>query len=142
MQFFFLALLITLLFTTLIMGIPQIEGLQVEVLNAPSGKRKTQRGDNIDVHYRGTLASNGKEFDASYRRGEPLSFTVGQGQVIKGWDEGLLDMVVGEKRKLTIAPHLAYGDAGVGGGLIPPKSTLSEYSKVLPSVAIFIHQDR
>ncbi|KAJ9644032.1 Peptidyl-prolyl cis-trans isomerase fpr2 [Coniosporium tulheliwenetii] len=76
--------------------------------------RKTQRGDTISVHYRGTLASDGSEFDASYNRGQPLSFVVGQGQVIKGWDEGLLDMCPGDKRTLTIQPEWAYGDRGVG----------------------------
>ena len=120
----FLVISIVLAFISLAMGLPNIEGLQVEVLQEGKGNRKSQRGDHISAHYVGTL-TNGKEFDASYKRGEPLSFTVGQGQVIKGWDEGLLDMAIGEKRKLTIAPHLAYGDSGVGGGLIPPKSTLS-----------------
>lgn len=125
MRLSFLLLGILFSLTSFVMS-SHLEGLQIEVLNHVNGKRKTQRGDDIDVHYRGTLASNGKEFDASYKRGQPLSFTVGKGQVIKGWDEGLLDMHVGEKRKLTIAPQLAYGDQGVGGGLIPPKSTLSE----------------
>jgi FK506-binding protein 2 len=67
--------------------------------------------------------TNGNKFDASYDRGEPLTFTAGQGQVIKGWDEGLLGMKVGEKRKLTIPPNLAYGDRAVGG-VIPANSTL------------------
>ena len=80
-------------------------------------------GDSIDVHYTGTL-TNGKKFDSSLDRKEPLNFTCGKGQVIKGWDEGLLGMKVGEKRKLTIAPHLAYGNRAVGGGLIPANSTL------------------
>jgi FKBP-type peptidyl-prolyl cis-trans isomerases 1 len=79
-------------------------------------------GDNIDVHYKGTL-TDGTKFDSSYDRGTPLNFTVGAGQVIKGWDEGLLGMKIGEKRKLTIAPHLAYGSRGVGG-VIPPNATL------------------
>ncbi len=79
-------------------------------------------GDNIDVHYNGTLI-NGTKFDSSYDRGSPLNFTVGQGQVIKGWDEGLLGMKVGEKRKLTIQPHLAYGNRAVGG-VIPANSVL------------------
>ena len=80
-------------------------------------------GDSIDVHYRGTLTS-GKEFDNSYDRGTPLNFTVGEGRVIKGWDDGLIGMKVGEKRKLTIPPELAYGDRAVGGDLIPANSTL------------------
>ena len=62
-------------------------------------------GDKVDVHYRGTLEKDGSEFDASYNRGTPLSFHVGKGQVIKGWDEGLLDMCPGEKRRLTIQPE-------------------------------------
>jgi FK506-binding protein 2 len=77
----------------------------------------------IHVHYRGTLQSDGSEFDASYNRGQPLSFTVGQGQVIKGWDQGLLDMCPGEKRKLTIQPDWAYGSRGAGP--IPANSVLS-----------------
>ena len=80
------------------------------------------KGDTVDVHYLGTL-TDGKKFDASYDRGQPLQFTAGKGQVIKGWDEGLLGMKIGEKRKLTIAPDLAYGDSGIGG-VIPPKATL------------------
>jgi FK506-binding protein 2 len=80
-------------------------------------------GDTIDVHYIGTLL-NGKEFDSSRGRGNPLKFTAGQGQVIKGWDEGLLGMKIGEKRKLTIAPDLAYGNRAVGDDLIPANSTL------------------
>jgi FK506-binding protein 2 len=79
----------------------------------------------VHVHYRGTLESDGSEFDASYNRGTPLSFVVGNGQVIKGWDQGLLDMCPGEKRKLTIQPDWAYGSRGVGP--IPANSVLSEY---------------
>ncbi|KAL2015558.1 hypothetical protein VTK56DRAFT_5234 [Thermocarpiscus australiensis] len=104
------------------MTIPQLEGLQIEVLAEGQGTRETQRGDNIDVHYKGTL-TDGSKFDASYDRGDPLNFTVGAGQVIKGWDEGLLGMKIGEKRKLTIAPHLGYGARGAGG-VIPPNATL------------------
>ncbi|KAK4159128.1 hypothetical protein QBC43DRAFT_327783 [Cladorrhinum sp. PSN259] len=103
------------------MTIPNLPGLTVEVTNEGSGV-ETKRGDTIDVHYKGTL-TNGTKFDASYDRGQPLTFKVGAGQVIKGWDEGLLGMKVGEKRTLTIAPQLAYGQAGVGG-VIPPNSTL------------------
>ncbi|KAK4240155.1 hypothetical protein C8A03DRAFT_42281 [Achaetomium macrosporum] len=104
------------------MTIPQVEGLNVEVVAEGTGDRETKRGDSIDVHYKGTL-ENGSKFDASYDRGEPLNFTVGAGQVIKGWDEGLLGMKVGEKRKLTISPELGYGARGAGG-VIPPNATL------------------
>jgi FK506-binding protein 2 len=86
--------------------------------------RKTQVGDKVNVHYRGTLESDGSEFDASYNRGSPLSFAVGTGQVIKGWDQGLLDMCPGEKRKLTIQPEWAYGSRGAGP--IPANSVLSK----------------
>lgn len=79
-------------------------------------------GDTIDVHYRGTL-TNGNKFDSSYDRNAPLTFKVGGGMVIKGWDEGLLGMKVGEKRKLTISPALGYGAGGVSG-VIPPNATL------------------
>ncbi|KAK5663142.1 hypothetical protein OQA88_6559 [Cercophora sp. LCS_1] len=103
------------------MTVPQIDGLQIEVTAEGQGA-ETKRGDTIFVHYKGTL-TNGDKFDSSYDRQEPLSFTVGNGQVIKGWDEGLLGMKVGEKRKLTIAPDLAYGNRAVGG-LIPANSTL------------------
>ena len=90
--------------------------------------RKTQRGDSIQVHYRGTLASDGTEFDASYNRGQPLAFTVGKGQVIKGWDEGLLDMCISDKRVLTIPPEFGYGERAMGP--IPAGSTLGEFFRV------------
>ncbi|KAI9871259.1 MAG: Peptidyl-prolyl cis-trans isomerase fpr2 [Pleopsidium flavum] len=98
------------------------EDVKVEVTNPVECSRKTQRGDKIEVHYRGTLAQDGSQFDASYDRGEPLSFTVGNGQVIKGWDEGLLGMCVGEKRLLTIKPDFGYGNQAMGP--IPAGSTL------------------
>ncbi|KAF7197208.1 FK506-binding protein 2 [Pseudocercospora fuligena] len=75
---------------------------------------KTKKGDKVEMHYRGTLEDTGYEFDASYNRGTPLSFTVGKGQVIKGWDEGLIGMCIGDKRKLTIQPEYGYGASGVG----------------------------
>jgi len=96
--------------------------VKIEVVTPVECTRKTQKGDKIQVHYKGSLASDGSEFDASYNRGSPLSFTVGSGQVIKGWDDGLLDMCIGEKRKLTIPPKFGYGDRAMGP--IPAKSTL------------------
>lgn len=85
---------------------------------------KTKAGDFISVHYSGSL-EDGTVFDTSYSRNQPLTFQVGSGQVIKGWDQGLLDMCIGEKRKLTIPSDLAYGDRGIGP--IPPKAVLSMY---------------
>ncbi|KAF2735593.1 hypothetical protein EJ04DRAFT_576071 [Polyplosphaeria fusca] len=98
------------------------ENLKTEVTVPVECNRKTVAGDKVNVHYRGTLEKDGSEFDASYGRGQPLSFVVGQGQVIKGWDQGLLDMCPGEKRKLTIQPAWAYGERGVGP--IPANSVL------------------
>ena len=82
-----------------------------------------KKGDRISVHYTGWL-TNGKKFDSSVDRKDPLVFQIGVGQVIKGWDQGVITMKVGGKRKLTIPPHLAYGNRNVGNGLIPPNSTL------------------
>ncbi|EKD21802.1 peptidylprolyl isomerase [Drepanopeziza brunnea f. sp. 'multigermtubi' MB_m1] len=94
----------------------------IDVTRAVECDRKTKVGDKISVHYRGTLQSDGSEFDASYNRGTPLDFTVGRGQVIKGWDDNLLDMCIGEKRTLTIPPEFGYGNSAQGP--IPAGSTL------------------
>ena len=80
-------------------------------------------GKTVDVHYVGVTHSSGEEFDASYDRGQPLSFRLGVGQVISGWDQGVAGMKVGGRRKLVIPPHLAYGDRGAGG-VIGPGETL------------------
>ena len=81
-------------------------------------------GSTVSVHYVGVAHSTGEEFDASYNRGEPLRFRLGIGQVIAGWDRGVQGMKVGGRRQLVIPPHLAYGDAGAGGGRIAPGETL------------------
>jgi len=96
--------------------------LQIEEILAGTGDSPTV-GQTVVVHYTGWL-TDGKKFDSSVDRGEPFEFKIGVGQVIKGWDEGVLTMKIGGKRKLTIPPGLAYGDRDVGGGLIPANSTL------------------
>ncbi|GIZ40928.1 hypothetical protein CKM354_000424800 [Cercospora kikuchii] len=108
---------------TLALGVTALDKpLDIEKTHTVECTTKTKVGDKVEMHYRGTLASDGSEFDASYNRNQPLSFTLGKGQVIKGWDEGLQDMCVGDKRKLTIQPEYGYGDRGIGP--IPGGATL------------------
>ena len=96
-------------------------GLQYE--DSVEGTGATPKpGDSVTVHYVGTL-TDGTKFDASTDRNEPFTFTIGRGQVIKGWDEGVMSMKVGGKRRLTIPPDLGYGARGAGG-VIPPNATL------------------
>lgn len=95
--------------------------LVIEDIKIGEGKA-AQNSDIVSVNYIGTL-QDGTKFDSSYDRGEPFSFTLGQGQVIAGWDAGVLGMKVGGKRKLIIPPSLAYGANGVPGA-IPPNATL------------------
>ncbi len=80
-------------------------------------------GDRVTVHYVGVAHSTGEQFDASWDRGEPLSFQLGAGKVITGWDQGLQGMKVGGRRQLIIPPGLAYGDRGAGN-VIAPGETL------------------
>lgn len=83
--------------------------------------RKTTNGDMVQMHYIGTL-EDGTEFDQLYKRGQPLGFQLGARQVIEGWEQGLMGMCVGEKRRLRVPPDLAYGERSVGS--IPGGSTL------------------
>ena len=106
----------------LAMSASRAEYLEVEDITVGVGQA-AQSGDTISVHYTGWLAS-GKKFDSSRDRGTPFSFRLGSGQVIQGWDRGLIGMQVGGVRRLTIPPEQGYGNRDVGGGLIPPNSPL------------------
>ena len=97
------------------------EGLMAEIITQGDGT-VSKTGDNVSVHYTGWLV-DGTKFDSSVDRGIPFTFTIGAGDVISGWEQGVVGMKVGEKRKLTIAPELAYGDRGAGN-VIPPNATL------------------
>lgn len=83
---------------------------------------EAQAGQRLTMHYKGTL-ENGKKFDSSYDRGTPFQFTLGVGQVIQGWDQGVVGMRVGGKRQLIIPSELGYGARGIGS-IIPPHNTL------------------
>ena len=96
--------------------------LVVEDLIAGSGKA-VEAGSRVQVHYVGVAWSTGEEFDASWNRGQTLDFTAGIGQVITGWDQGLIGMQEGARRRFEIPPHLAYGEQGAGAA-IGPNETL------------------
>jgi FKBP-type peptidyl-prolyl cis-trans isomerase FkpA len=96
-------------------------GLQIEEIRPGTGA-EARAGSRVTVHYVGTL-TDGSKFDSSRDRGEGFTFKLGAGQVIKGWDQGVAGMKVGQIRKLTIPPELAYGERGYPP-VIPPSSTL------------------
>jgi FKBP-type peptidyl-prolyl cis-trans isomerase len=109
-------------------GVPVMNTLEIAELKPGAGTAITA-GQKAVVQYTGWLYETsapdkkGKEFDSSRNSGQPFSFVVGAGQVIKGWDQGVVGMKVGERRRLTIPAELAYGDVGAGG-IIPPGATL------------------
>jgi len=96
-------------------------GLEYIEVEAGTGAQ-AKAGDTVSVHYTGKF-QDGKVFDSSVSRGEPITFPLGKGNVIKGWDEGIALMKVGGKAQLIIPPNLAYGERGASGA-IPPNSTL------------------
>jgi FKBP-type peptidyl-prolyl cis-trans isomerase len=100
---------------------PSMDTLGIETVKEGTGPA-AQNGNAVTVHYTGTL-TDGTKFDSSHDRGTPFSFTLGEGNVIQGWEQGVLGMKVGEQRKLTIPSNLGYGDGGYPP-VIPPKATL------------------
>jgi FKBP-type peptidyl-prolyl cis-trans isomerase len=101
---------------------PKVDELITENLKESSGSVVAQSGKKVTVHYTGRLM-NGKVFDSSEQRQAPFSFILGAGQVIPGWEKGITGMKIGERRKLTIPPNLAYGPKAIGD-VIPANSTL------------------
>lgn len=101
---------------------PAPDDLLVEDLIVGEGQEATA-GQTAVVHYVGVGVTSGEEFDASWNRGEPFSFRLGAGQVIKGWDEGVVGMKIGGRRRLVIPSRLGYGERGAGG-VIAPHETL------------------
>merc|ERR1712141_308317 len=99
----------------------KIMGVQVDVITEGTGDFP-KPGQTVCVHYTGTL-QNGQKFDSSRDRGKQFEFKLGQGQVIRGWDEGVAKMKIGTRATLTCSPDYAYGASGIGG-VIPPNATL------------------
>lgn len=98
-------------------------GLTYLITKRGTGRRRPLKGQTVSVHYTGTL-TNGVKFDSSRDRNEPIEFLIGMGKVIKGWDEGIGKLRVGDQAILVIPPKLGYGARGAGGGVIPPNATL------------------
>jgi FKBP-type peptidyl-prolyl cis-trans isomerase len=103
-------------------GVSGKEGLKYWDLQVGTGA-EAKKGHKVKVHYTGWLLEEGSKFDSSLDRGQPFEFTIGAGQVIKGWDIGVAGMKVGGKRQLRIPPELGYGMRGAGGA-IPPNAYL------------------
>jgi len=99
-----------------------ITEVQIKVLQEGEGE-EAQNGDIVTLNYTGTL-TDGTKFDSSFDYNQPFTFTLGEEQVIAGWETGILGMKVGEKRQLIIPSSLAYGEQGTPGGPIPPNATL------------------
>ena len=99
-------------------------GVEIDVLQPGDGNTYPQKGDMLTMHYTGTLSSDGTQFDSSVAKGRPFQFVIGIGQVIRGWDEGVTKMSLGEKSVLKISSDYGYGPRGAGG-VIPPNADLN-----------------
>ena len=97
--------------------------MAIETITEGDGETFPKKGDKLTMHYTGTLAADGTQFDSSRDRGKPFEFQIGVGQVIKGWDQGVIQMSVGQRAKLCIPSALGYGRRGAGGK-IPPNADL------------------
>ena len=101
----------------------KIDRLEIEIIKKGDGVTFPKRGDKLTMHYTGTLAKDGKKFDSSRDKNRPFQFQIGVGQVIKGWDNGVMKMSLGERSKLMIPAAMGYGARGAGG-VIPPNADL------------------
>jgi FK506-binding protein 1 len=99
-------------------------GVDKDIIKPGDGVHFPKRGDQLTMHYTGLLANGGKQFDSSVSRGSPFQFVIGIGQVIKGWDEGVMEMSLGEKAMLKITSDYGYGAQGAPGA-IPPNADLN-----------------
>merc|ERR1711871_1929388 len=116
----------TLTFEVELVDITKAAGLvelRLETINEGDGVTFPKAGDKLTMHYTGTLASDGSQFDSSRDRGQPFEFTIGVGHVIKGWDEGVIQMSLGQRATLKITSGFGYGARGAGG-VIPPNADL------------------
>ncbi|MEJ7773837.1 MAG: FKBP-type peptidyl-prolyl cis-trans isomerase [Nocardioidaceae bacterium] len=102
---------------------PPPDDLEIDDLVEGDGV-EASAGATVVAHYVGVAHSTGEEFDASYNRGQPLSFRLGVGQVISGWDQGIQGMKVGGRRKLVVPPRLGYGDRGAGNAIAPGETLI------------------
>ncbi|KAI8065306.1 FK506-binding protein 1 [Gongronella butleri] len=97
-------------------------GVSVDTIQAGDGSNFPKKGDTVSIHYTGTL-TDGSKFDSSRDRGQPFQCKIGVGQVIRGWDEGVPQLSIGQRAKFTCSPDYAYGPRGIPG-VIPPNATL------------------
>jgi len=100
-------------------------GVTKEIITPGDCKTYPTAGDTVTVHYTGTLAANGTKFDSSHDRGQPFSTEIGVGKVIKGWDEGVMQMCQGEKALLKITSDCAFGAQGAGENIVPPNADVN-----------------